>query len=170
MWNGKGLQFSFEIIRLWEQQPEAILETDHYGLWPLAVLMGQNVTAESTFAVAEKIAQAPVPRQEKSHLMGLLGVLVGMRLPEVEVLKALERDHMIEEIWEESSYGEAVQTHARKKMAREMAQLALESRFGKLDEDILAALKPADEATLKALVAHSSTDTLEQVRARLGLS
>lgn len=169
-WKGKGLRFDFEIIRLWEQQPEVVLETENYGIWPLAGLMGKKITADSTFAVAEKIAQAPVPRQEKSRLMGLLGVLVGMRLPEVDLLKALERDHMIEEIWEESSYGEAIQTHARKNMAREMAQIALEGRFGNLDKDILAALKTADEATLKALVANSSTDTLAQVRARLGLS
>ncbi|HEU5368500.1 MAG TPA: hypothetical protein VFU69_08555 [Ktedonobacterales bacterium] len=132
--------------------------------------MGQRVTAETTFAVAEKIAHAPVPRQEKSRLMGLLGVLVGMRLPIADVMNALERDYMIEEIWEESSYGEAVQEHARKKMAREMAQVALEGRFGKLDENLLAALRTADEPTLKALVAHTTSDTLEQVRARLGLS
>jgi hypothetical protein len=55
-----------------------------------------QVTAETTFAVAEKIAQAPVPRQEKSRLMGLLGVLVGMRLPKVDLTRALERDHMID--------------------------------------------------------------------------
>lgn len=155
---------------MWEQRPEVILETNHYSLWPLAGLMGQRVTAETTFAVAEKIAHAPVPRQEKSRLMGLLGVLVGMRLPIADVMNALERDYMIEEIWEESSYGEAVQEHARKKMAREMAQVALEGRFGKLDENLLAALRTADEPTLKALVAHTTSDTLEQVRARLGLS
>jgi hypothetical protein len=170
MWNGKGLQFSFEIIRLWEQQPEVVLETDHYGLWPLAVLMGQNVTAESTFAVAEKIAQAPVSRQEKSHLIGLLGVLVGMRLPTAELVKALERNHMIEEIWKESSFAEAVTEISRKEMARRMAQLALEGRFGTLSDDILAALKTTDEATLEAIVAHITSDTPEQVRARLGLS
>lgn len=76
--------------------------------------MGKKITADSMFAVAEKIAHAPVPRQEKRRLMGLLGLLVGTRLPEVDLLKALERNHMIEEIWEESSYGEAIQTHAKK--------------------------------------------------------
>ena len=55
-------------------------------------------------------------------------------------------------------------------MAREMAQLALEGRFGTLDEEMLAALRAADEAMLKALVAHITSDTPEQIRARLGLS
>lgn len=53
--------------------------------------------------------------------------------------------------------------------SRELAQLALEGRFQTLSADILQALGTADEATLKAIVAHVSSDTLEQVRARLGL-
>ena len=166
-WNGKGLRFDFEIIRLWEQQPETVLETDQYGLWPLAGLMGQQVTAETTFAVAEKIAQAPVPRQEKSRLMGLLGVLVGMRLPKVDLVKALERDHMIEEIWKESSFAEAVSEITARETAREMAQIVLEDRFGALSEDILTAMKSADETTLKSLL---TVKSLEQIRTRLGLS
>ena len=38
-----------------------------------------------------------------------------------------------------------------------------------VSSDIIQALDTADEATLKAIVAHVSSDTLEQVRARLGL-
>ncbi len=53
---------------------------------------------------------------------------------------------------------------------REMAQIALEGRFKTVSEDVLTALKSADEATLRAIVANISTDTLEQIRARLGLS
>jgi predicted transposase YdaD len=53
---------------------------------------------------------------------------------------------------------------------RRMAQRALEGRFGTVSDDILAALPQADEATLEAIVMHIATDTLEQVRARLGLA
>lgn len=166
-WKGKGLRYDFEIIRLWDQQPELVLETAHYGLWPLAGLMGKQITADTTFAVAEKIAQAPVPRQEKSRLMGLLDLLAGMRLPRADLVKALERDHMIEEIWKESSFAEAVTEISRKEMAREMAQIALEDRFGSLSQDILEALKRADETALKSVLTAKS---LEDVHARLGLS
>lgn len=165
--NGKGLHFEFEMVRLWEQQPEVVLETDHYGLWPLAGLMGKTVTAESTFAVAEKIARAPVSRQEKSHLIGLLGVLVGMRLPRIDLMKALERDHMIEEIWKESSFADAVAEITRKDTTRRIARLALEGRFGPLSDEVLAAIQAAEAATLEEVV---GAQTLEQVRARLGLS
>jgi hypothetical protein len=82
-------------------------------------------------------------------------------------MKALERDYMIEEIWEESSYGEAVQEHTRKKTARRMAQVALEKRFGPLSDDVLAAIQAADEATLEDVVGSLS---LEEARRYLGLS
>jgi hypothetical protein len=55
-------------------------------------------------------------------------------------------------------------------MAHEMAQAALEGRFGTLSEDLIAALGSADEATLRAVVMHVSTDSLEQVKSRLALS
>ncbi len=169
-WQGhERFHFDFEIIRLWEQNPAIILNTEEYNLWPLAGLMGEKVTADTTFGVAEKIVHAPVERQEKSKLIGLLGLLAGMRLPKTELAQALERDHMIEEIWNESSYADAVRDHARKEMAQRMARVNLEGKFGTLSEDILAALKTADQTTLEAIGAHITTDTLEQVRARLGL-
>jgi hypothetical protein len=52
---------------------------------------------------------------------------------------------------------------------RQMVRAALEGRFGTLSEDLLAALNAADEATLRDVVAHIGTDSLEQARARLGL-
>lgn len=85
-------------------------------------------------------------------------------------MQALERDHMIEEIWEESSYAEAVRDHTKKQMTermQRMAQIALEKRFGPLSHEVLAAIKTANETTLEAVV---GSNTLEEVRARLGLS
>ena len=52
---------------------------------------------------------------------------------------------------------------------RRFAQTALESRFGPLTADMQAALNKADEATLQALAEHLSTDSLAEMRARLGL-
>jgi hypothetical protein len=50
-----------------------------------------------------------------------------------------------------------------------MARLALEGRFGPLDDALVVALANADEATCEAIVAHITTDSPEQVRARLGM-
>ena len=139
------------------------METENYGLWPLAGLMGKKITADSTFAVAEQIAQAPVSRQEKSRLMGLLELLAGMRLPRADLVKALERDQMIEEIWKESSFAEAVSQIT----ARRLAHRALEKRFGPLSDDVLATIQNADEATLEEVI---GSETLEEARTHLGLN
>ena len=53
---------------------------------------------------------------------------------------------------------------------RELVRMAVEGRHGTLEADEQAALAAADAATLRAIVAHLTTDSREQVRARLGLS
>ncbi|HEY7358052.1 MAG TPA: hypothetical protein VH590_16345 [Ktedonobacterales bacterium] len=79
-------------------------------------------------------------------------------------------NRLIREIWKESSFAEAVTEITARQTARRMAQVALEGRFGTLSDELLAALKTADETTLESIVAHITSDTLEQIRARLGLS
>ena len=80
---------------------------------------------------------------------------------------------MLDEIFEESSVAQYLmekgQETGRRQMALDMARMALESRFGMLAEDLLAALNTADEAALRDVVAHIGTDSLEQARARLGI-
>lgn len=80
--------FVFDSIRLWELQPELVLGTNYYTLWPLAALMA-DVTVESTVALAQRIAQTPLPRHERSELTGLLTLLAGMRLPRQAILEAV---------------------------------------------------------------------------------
>lgn len=179
-WKGKGLRYDFEIIRLWEQPPAVVLETDQYGLWPLAVLMGQGTEA-NTQTVIEQIAQAPLPRQEQGKLTGFALLFAGMRLTKTmlaHLTEQLRSNPMMEEIWKESTFLEVaadilrpqLEAEGERKMARRMARVALEGRFGPVSDDVLAAIQVAEEAALETIVAHSSTDTLEQMRARLGLS
>jgi phage-related tail protein len=77
---------------------------------------------------------------------------------------------MIDDLLRESSIAQLFMEQDREEGERQMARLALEGRFGALGEDVLAALGSAGEAALRDLVAHVSTDTLEQARGRLGLS
>jgi predicted transposase YdaD len=88
----------------------------------------------------------------------------------------------MDEILQESSYAQYLLQRGRaegreegreegqREMAGRMAQLALEGRFGTLSEDLLAAVRMADEAVLREIVAHIGTDSLQQVRQRLGMS
>ena len=77
---------------------------------------------------------------------------------------------MIDDLIKESGLADEWIAEGERRMARRMARIALEGRFGPLSDDLLAALQKADEATLRELVGHVSTETPEQVRARLGLS
>jgi predicted transposase YdaD len=162
----------FRVIRLWEVPQEQVLGTEHYALWPLASVMA-DVTAESTRAVAERIAALPIPEPERRELTGLLAVLAGMRLPITEVLEALRRSHVIDEILRESGFAEYFiaegKAEGKAEGMRQLAQVALEGRFGPLAEDVLAALQTADEAALRDVMAHVASDSPEQMRARLGL-
>ena len=60
-------------------------------------------------------------------------------------------------------------TEGRAEGMRASAQLAVQGRFGPLDETLREAIGRADEAALAAVLIHIATDTLEQVRGRLGL-
>ena len=169
----ESLRYTFDIVRLWEVPQQQVLGTDYYHLWPLASLMA-DATVESTLDVAERLIVAPLAPAERSELTGLLTVLAGIRLSSTAILDALRRNQMIDELLRESGIAqlfiEQGREEGREEGERQMARLALEGRFGALSEDMLAALGSADEATLRDLVAHIGTDTLEQARARLGLS
>lgn len=69
-WAGQArLTFLYDVIRLWELSPELVLETTHYNLWPLAGLMA-GASIESVLAAAERIAEAPLQRHQRSELTG----------------------------------------------------------------------------------------------------
>ena len=73
---------------------------------------------------------------------------------------------MIGNLWQESSLKDALLDLARERTI----QKGLEGRFGPLSEDIVAALQQAEPDTLEVLNERVGVGTLEQVRARLGLS
>jgi hypothetical protein len=80
---------------------------------------------------------------------------------------------LINELWKHSS---TAQEFAAEKVAegraearREDARLVLEERFKTLSEDIVQAINLADEATLREVIKHAYSDSVEQIRARLGL-
>jgi hypothetical protein len=124
----------FRVIRLWEIPQERVLGTDHYALWPLASLMA-DVTVEGTRAVADRIAALPLPAEERQELTGLLAVLAGMRLPIATVLEVLRRSDMLSDLLRESSVAEWLRAEGKAEGMRQMAQVALEGRFGPLALD-----------------------------------
>lgn len=163
------LNARFDIVRLWEIPQERVLDTDACQLWPLAALMA-DVTVESTQAVAERIAAAPLERPERGELVSLLAALAGIRLPRDAVLNALRRNSMLDDLLRESSVVSEWIEEGMQQGTRSTILRVLEGRFGAVDAALAAAIERADEATLAELSLHAGTDTLDQLRARLGLS
>ncbi|MGH2516796.1 MAG: Rpn family recombination-promoting nuclease/putative transposase [Ktedonobacterales bacterium] len=173
-WGAKPyLIADFDVVRLWEIPQERVLDANTYQLWPLAALMA-NVTVESTQAVAERIAATPLERAERSELVGLLAALAGIRLLREALSNALRRNGMLDDLlrestvvneWIEEGMQQGMQQGARTTILR-----VFEGRFGAIDAALATAIQGASEATLTEIALHAGTDTLDQLRARLGLS
>jgi len=193
-WGGtENLRFTFDVVRLWQIPREQVLGTDDPALWPLASLMA-GATPAVIAEVASRIERAALPRAEQGELIGILATLAGVRFARDVVAEAIRSNPMIREILHESSFAALLRDEGRVQGKeegrvqgkeegrvqgkeegrvegeRKLAQVALEGRFGPLTTDLVTALQTADEATLLAVVAHVSSDTLEQIRGRLGLS
>lgn len=178
-WMGrKCLRYDYDAIRLWEIPRERILDTTYYELWPLASL-AEGVTPESTLAVAERIAAAPLPQPERSELIGLLVVLAGLRLRQQRVLDVIRGNHMLNDLLSESSVAKYLEQLGMEKGMekglqlgaesglRESVVLVLEGRFGALDEALRAAIAEASEAALREALRHAATDAPGQILLRL---
>ncbi len=50
-----------------------------------------------------------------------------------------------------------------------LKRLVPQGRFTALDAELLAAIERADAATLEQVVTHAATESLDEVRSRLGL-
>lgn len=75
---------------------------------------------------------------------------------------------MMDEMLEASSTAHMFWERGRIEGLRDVARLGLEHRFGALGADLLQAIGAADEPTLTTIITYSE-ESLEQVRARLGL-
>jgi predicted transposase YdaD len=164
-----SLTCAFEVVKLWELPAERVLETPFYDLWPLASLMA-GASVERAVTIAERIAAAPLSQAERGELTGLLVVIAEVRLRRREVLAALRSNPMIDELVRQSSLFELAKEEGKLEGERAMVRLFLEGRFGALQDDLIAALEAADEATLHEIGKHAATESLEQLRARLSLS
>ncbi len=77
---------------------------------------------------------------------------------------------MLEDIIRESSLAEEFRDEGIVVGMRDGLRVVLETRFGPLDEKMLAAIQQLPGADLHELIALSAKGTLEEVRQRLGLS
>lgn len=129
----------------------------------------EGVTPQTTVDVAERIARAPLPLEDRRELTAHLALLAGRRLAPGLVRELLRRNGMLDELLRESSVAELLHQEGRQEGARAMGQAVLEGRFGPLPADVLAGRSRADEATLSDLGLHAWSDGLDQVARRVGI-
>ena len=168
--------WEFENIELYRLSADAIMKAKAIGLLPLLPF-----TKDATAAMVEQAmrrVKEEAPAEQMRPLAGLLGVFTSRFYGKEMALDLFRRLFMSTEIMQEfplfrEMMAEAEARGEARGMAegmREAARLGLEDRFGTLSTEIQTALSQADEAALKALLAHIATESLEQLRARLGLS
>lgn len=137
-----------------------------------------NTSVEQAVSIGERIMTAPLPATERSELTGLLVMLAELRLRRRELLDALRRNQMLDEIIRNSSLAEVffeegeAKGEAKGKAAgmRASIRLVLEGRFGSLNQALLDAIARVPDVDLEQLVTLSAQGTLDDVRARLGVS
>ncbi len=164
-------RYAFDVIRLWEWQPEQVLDLPYPNLWPLAGFMA-NVTVDRTAEIVDQIA-ASVPDPQRTELVGDLALFAGMRLPWEAIYDAIRRRPMLKDLWEQSSLGKALEVIAEERgrlnTLHEAIRVVLTTRFGPLPDDLAHAIESADEATSRSVLDRVGADTLEQVRALLNV-
>jgi len=172
-WDGEPrFRYAFEVIRLWEWQPEQVLELPYPNLWPLAGFMA-NVNVDKTAEIVDQIEAAPIPEAQRTELVGDLALFAGMRLPWDAIYEAIRRRPVLKDLWEQSSLGKALEViaeeRARLDTLHDAIRVVLNTRFGMLPDDLVGAIDNADEAASRIILARIGADTLEQIRALLNL-
>ncbi|MBF6589930.1 MAG: hypothetical protein IVW57_05285 [Ktedonobacterales bacterium] len=176
-------------VGAWEQATWKIINVEIYqlaardhlnsavGLLPLVPFMrGADLP---TIGQAATAIQERAPADLVGDLVSLLAVFTARFHGEAAARALVRRIFMSTELLDESPLyrawvaegraGGRAEGKAEGKVEglREGTRAALEGRFGALDDALAALLAAADEATLKAVLAHIATETMEQVRERL---
>jgi hypothetical protein len=153
----------FLSLELYKLAASATIQSGALGLLPLVPFMqGAN---EQVVEQAMRRVREEAPPEQGIELASLLAVFIDRRQGTDLALTILRRFGMASDILKQSGLVQPLLAEED----QEMARAALEGRFGQVDREVLQALAAADKATLLELLRHISTDSLEQVRTRLGL-
>lgn len=165
---GTGLSFRFLVVKLWEQSLEDWLASGQTSLLIFTALL-KDASLASVDEAIETISQVPDP-VERANALNYLILFAMRKFGAAIIADHIRGNEMLDNYIAQSEWYQIILERGEQRGKQNMAQRALEGRFGTVDADILAALAQADESTLEAIVLHITTDTIEQVRERLGLA
>lgn len=176
-------EWNYHSIKLYEQSPQALLDSGIAGILPL-VPLAKDATDADAEAAMQKLKQEMPPAEAMS-----LGALLGIFLAHTRDDKSLARqlfervfmtnadtfireNPLLHDVWEKvAAEGEARgEARGEAKGMHTMLRQVLEGRLGPLSQDVLEAIDSLGVAQLSAIAPHAGTDSLEELRARLGLN
>lgn len=171
---------NFRIIKLWEEPVAEWLATGQSGILIFTALL-KGATIESFGQAADTLLQLP-DVDERGNALNFLVMFAIRKFGRDPVLAYIKEHLMLDTFIAESEWYQEIlrrgtaegqakgMAQGEQRGAQRMAQRALEGRFGEVPQDVLDALVHADEAMLEAIMLHITTDSIQQVRERLGLA
>jgi hypothetical protein len=166
------LRMDFDIVRLWEVDPEPLLQSGLVGLLPLVPLMRGESVEELLEACTESINEQVQSNQERSELIGIALLMATLRNKNISARDFLRRREMSNILLEspifEELFGDRLEA-AKHESRRQIVLEALEHKFGVLPEDLTQRITSiADTQRLKQLLYAAMDDsTLESFQKKL---
>jgi hypothetical protein len=133
-------RLEYQILRLWEQNPQIILDSQRPGLIPLVALMGQpNRIEERLEACASTLTTQIESKQEQENLLTLT-VLLGSLQPNTQnAIEAFIRSRRMVDLME-SPLLQKWLNEAEQRGERQMLLRVLTRKFGNLPETVVETL------------------------------
>ncbi len=164
--------WEFDNIELYRLTPDAIMMAGAVGLLPL--LPFTNGANPSLIETAMRRVKEEAPAEQVRPLVGLLGLFTSRFYGTDLTLDLFRRLFMSTEILQEFPLFRDMMAEAEARGEargeRKLVRQVLERRFGALSEEMQQAINATDPNTLPDLALAAGTESLEQLRARLGLS
>ncbi|HEY7125972.1 MAG TPA: hypothetical protein VH540_18610 [Ktedonobacterales bacterium] len=171
--------WNYHSIKMYELDPQALLTAGLPGILPLVPLTRGATDADAEAAMQR--LQQETPLEEAQSLGALLSIFYSQiredralgqelfrRFFMANIDNFVETNPILHDVWEKMiARGEAAGLTKGVQLA---IRSTLEGRFGPLSQDVLDAINACDIAQLSEIARYAGTETLEQLRARLGLN
>lgn len=171
-------EWHFDSFKLYEQSPQTLLTAGLPGILPLVPLT-RGATEADAEAAMQQLKQE-TSSEEAMSLGALLAILLAHAREDKPMARQLferffmadvdtfiETNPILHDLWEKMiARGEA---QGEVKGMRALLRQVIEGRFGSLSQEVVDAINALDATQLSEIAPYAGTDSLYQLRARLGL-
>jgi hypothetical protein len=137
------MRVDFDIVRLWEVDPEPLLQSGLIGLLPLIPLMRGDSVEELLETCTESISEQVQSNQERSELIGIALLMATLRNKNISARDFLRRKEMSNILLEspifEELFGEKLEEARQQTLLdteRQAVLRALQHKFRSLPEEL----------------------------------